>query len=160
VELELEEKILRFKLNIKDRPLLEWSWQEELSRGGMECTILAYIDTGLSALSVQSNRHLHWKALEHTHSMNNEVEFVAPTHNLLKKSGAEDTTCLAHRNHMASIMASPQATRKKRFMKLDLALLMNPQKARLRRREGIESTRPTTPVDSRDRLANRLPATN
>ncbi len=34
LELELEEKIMRFKLSINDRPLLEWSWQEELSKGG------------------------------------------------------------------------------------------------------------------------------
>jgi len=52
IELELEEKILRFKLSITERPQLEWTWQEELSRGGMECTILAYIDMGSSALSV------------------------------------------------------------------------------------------------------------
>jgi hypothetical protein len=59
IELELEEKILRFKLRITEQPQLEWPWQEELSRGGMECTILAYIDTGSSALSVQNKRHLH-----------------------------------------------------------------------------------------------------
>jgi len=34
VELELEEQILRFKFTISERPQLEWSWKEELSRGG------------------------------------------------------------------------------------------------------------------------------
>jgi hypothetical protein len=57
LKLELKEKILRFKLSITEQPQLEWVWQEELSRGGMECTILA--DTGLNALSVQNKRHLH-----------------------------------------------------------------------------------------------------
>ncbi len=128
VELKLEEKILRFKLSISERPQLERTWQEELNRGGMECTILAYIDTTLSALSVQNKRHLHWKALEHIPSMNNEVEFVAPAHNLLKKSGAKNMTRQAHKNRTSSILASPHAARKKRFTKLDLALLMNPQK--------------------------------
>jgi hypothetical protein len=34
IEVELEEQILRFKFNINERPQLEWSWQEELNRGG------------------------------------------------------------------------------------------------------------------------------
>jgi hypothetical protein len=59
IELELEEKVLRFKFNITKQPQLEWAWQEKLSRGRMECTILAYIDMGSSALSVQNKRHLH-----------------------------------------------------------------------------------------------------
>jgi hypothetical protein len=59
----------------------------------MECTILAYIDTGSSALSVQSKRHLHWKVLEHNSSMNNEVEFAALVHNLLRKTDVGNTTC-------------------------------------------------------------------
>jgi len=52
IELELEEKILRFKLSLTDQPQLEWVWSEELNRSGMECTILACIDTGSRALSV------------------------------------------------------------------------------------------------------------
>ncbi len=86
----------------------------------MECTILAYIDTGSSALSVQNKRHLHLKVLEHTPSMNNEVEFAASTHNLLRKTDVESTTRQAHKNCMASILASPQAARKKWFTKVDL----------------------------------------
>lgn len=43
LETELEEKVLRYKLTLKDRLSFEWSWQEELSRGRMECTILAHI---------------------------------------------------------------------------------------------------------------------
>jgi hypothetical protein len=51
----------------------------------MECTILAYIDTGKSAFSIQNKRHLHWKTLDLILGMNNEVEFLASTHNLLKR---------------------------------------------------------------------------
>jgi hypothetical protein len=126
LESELEEKILRFKLSISERPQLKWVWQEELRRGGMECTILAHISTRLSALSVQNKRHLHWKALKHIPSMNNEVEFAAPAHNLLRNSGVENTTRLAYKNSIASILASPQAARKKRLIKVDLALLRDP----------------------------------
>ncbi len=90
----------------------------------MECTILAYIDTGSSALSVQNKRHLHWKVLEHIPSMNNEIEFIVQAHNLLRKIDVENTARQAHKNYMASILASPQAARKKRFTKLDLTPLM------------------------------------
>jgi hypothetical protein len=38
----------------------------------MECTILAHIRTGSSALSVQSKRHLHWKEIGNISDMNNE----------------------------------------------------------------------------------------
>jgi hypothetical protein len=64
LEMELEEKFLRYKLTLKDRPKLEWSWQEVPNRGGVECTILAHIDTGSSALSIQNKRNLRWKAME------------------------------------------------------------------------------------------------
>jgi hypothetical protein len=94
----------------------------------MECTILAYIDTGISALSVQNKRHLHWKVLEHIPSMNNEVEFAVPAHNLLRKTDVENTTRQTHKNRTASILASPQAARKKWFTKLDLTMLMTSQK--------------------------------
>ncbi len=52
--------------------------------------------------------------------MNNEVEFVAPMHNLLRKSDGENSTRQAHKNRLASMLTSPQAARKKRFTKLDL----------------------------------------
>ncbi len=97
----------------------------------MECTILAHIDTGSSALSVQNKKHLHWKALEHIPSMNNEVEFTTSAHNLLRKEDAGDTNRQAHKNRAESILASPQATRKKRFTKLDLARMLSPQEASL-----------------------------
>jgi hypothetical protein len=58
----------------------------------MECTILAYIDTGSSALSVQNKWHLQWKVLDHIPNMNNEVEFAALVHNLLRKSDGENST--------------------------------------------------------------------
>ncbi len=127
IELELEEKILRFKLNIDERPQLEWVWHEEPNRGGIECTILAHIDTGASALSIQNKKHLHWKALDHIPNMNNEVEFATSAHNLLKKVHAGDTTRQAHNNKVASFFASPQAARKKRFTKLDLTRVPSSQ---------------------------------
>jgi len=107
IKLELEEKVLRFKYSITKQPQLEWAWQEELSRGGMECTILAYIDTGSSALSVQNKRHLHWKVLDHIPSMNNEVEFAVPAQNLLRKTEVVSTTRQAHKYRVASNLASP-----------------------------------------------------
>jgi hypothetical protein len=88
LETELEEKVLRYKLSIKTRPMLEWSWLKENSRGGTECTILAHIDSGSNALSVQNKRHLHWKALEGKTEMGNEMEFSAPAHSLLMKTEA------------------------------------------------------------------------
>jgi len=120
IELELEEKILRFKLNIGERPHLEWMWHEEPSRGGIDCTILAHIDTRESALSVKNKKHLHWKALDLISLMNNEIVFAVLAHNLLKKVNAGDTTRQANNNRAASILAPPQAARKKRFTKLDL----------------------------------------
>jgi hypothetical protein len=61
IESELEDKILRYSLNLKDCLSLEWSWQEDHTRGGWECTILAHISIGSSAISVQNKRHLHWR---------------------------------------------------------------------------------------------------
>jgi len=72
LESELEEKVLRYKLALKDRLHLEWSWQEEPDIGGMECTILAHICTGTNVISVQNKRHLHWKATEAIMAMNSQ----------------------------------------------------------------------------------------
>jgi hypothetical protein len=55
--------------------------------------------------------------------MNNEVEFSAPTHNLLKKIKAENTTHQAHKNRSANILASLQVARKKCFTKWDITML-------------------------------------
>ncbi|CAK9208097.1 unnamed protein product [Sphagnum troendelagicum] len=68
----------------------------------------------------KSKKHLHWKALDTIPNLNNEIEFAASAHNLLKKVDAGDTTCQALNNEAASIFASPQAARKKRFTKLDV----------------------------------------
>ncbi len=46
IAIGLEENVLRHKLLLKDQLSLEWSWQEEPSRGGIECIILAHIRTG------------------------------------------------------------------------------------------------------------------
>jgi hypothetical protein len=107
LEVELEEKVLRYKLTLKDQPKLEWSWQEVKNKGGVECTILAHIDTGASALSIQNKRHLHWKVLELIPGMNNDEEFAAPTHSLLMKAETESSTRQESKNRAASIQASP-----------------------------------------------------
>ncbi|CAM6017308.1 unnamed protein product [Sphagnum balticum] len=91
--------------------------QRDATRGGKK---------GL--MHLENKRHLHWKALEHIPSMNNKVEFVVPAHNVLRKTDVENMTRQAHKNRTASILAFPQAARKKRFTKLDLTLLMTSQK--------------------------------
>ncbi len=123
LETELEEKVLRYKLTIKTRPMLEWSWMKESSRGGTECTILAHIDSGTSALSIQNKRHLHWKVLDVKTSMGNEMEFSAPAHSLLMKTEAVQSEHQEFKNRSASFQASPQAARKKRYTKLNFAIL-------------------------------------
>jgi hypothetical protein len=59
--------------------------------------------------------------------MNNEIEFITPAHNLLKKTDTGNRVHQAHRNRSANFFASPQAVRKKHFTKLDFALLMASQ---------------------------------
>jgi hypothetical protein len=90
----------------------------------MDCTILAHIEIDTSALSTQNKRHLHWKILDPTQDMNNNIEFITPTHNLLRKINTGNTVRQAHRNSSASLLTSPQAARKKRFTKLDLTPMM------------------------------------
>jgi hypothetical protein len=123
IESELEDKILRFSLNLKDCLSLEWSWQEDKNRGGWECTILAHISTGSSAISVQNKKHLHWRTSNSLTVMNNDIEFAGPAHNLLLKSGPVSTERQVRMSEFASQMVSPQAIRKKRFIKLDLSKL-------------------------------------
>ncbi len=93
----------------------------------MECTILAHIDTGSSALSIQNKRHLHWKTLDCIPRMNNEVEFSTLAHNLLMKTEAENSARQENKNRSTSIQASPQAIKKKRFTKLDITTLIPPR---------------------------------
>jgi hypothetical protein len=123
IESELKDKILRYNLNFKDYLSLEWSWQEDKNRGGWECTILARISTGSSAISVQNKRHLHWRSFNSLTDMNNDIEFAGPAHNLLLKSNPVNTERQMRKNEVASQMACPQAIRKKRFIKLDLSKL-------------------------------------
>jgi hypothetical protein len=125
VESELEEKILRFSLSLKGRLALEWSWQEDQAKGGWECTILVHINTGLSGISAQKRKNLHWRTLESITSMNNDVVFVGPAHGLLLKTSPASTDRQTHKSTSASLLASPQATRKKkRYVKLDLSTLV------------------------------------
>jgi hypothetical protein len=50
--------------------------------------------------------------------MNNEAEFAAEAHDLLLKNGPSR---IDHQTYgMASILASPHATRKRRYIRLDL----------------------------------------
>jgi hypothetical protein len=107
LKVELEEKVLRYRLTLKDQPQLEWSWQKESSRGGTKCTILAHIDSGSNALSIQNKRHLHWKVLDSTQGMSNEMEFLAPAHNLLMKTEAAISEHQESKNRSANIQASP-----------------------------------------------------
>jgi hypothetical protein len=123
LETELEEKVLRYKLAVRGKFHLEWSWQAEPGRGGMECTILAHIRTGSSALSVQNKRHLHWKEIGTNSVMNNDMGGAVATHNLLLKRDPSSTEHLVHKQKMANILASPQAARKKRFVKLEWGIL-------------------------------------
>jgi hypothetical protein len=96
-------------------------------QGGMECTILVYIHTSAKGVSVQKRKYLHWITLEQTPNLNNEVVFAAPAHNLLVRLSVENTTSQVLRNRLASTPASPQAARKKRFTRLDMTILMNPE---------------------------------
>jgi len=86
----------------------------------MECTILAHIWTGSSAFSVQNKRHLHWKEIENIATMNNDTGGAVVAHNLLLKKDPSNTDHLAYKHRMASILASPQVARKKRYIKLKL----------------------------------------
>jgi hypothetical protein len=86
----------------------------------MECTILAHIHTGTSAIDVQNKRHLHWKETDSITIMNNEAEFTAEAHDLLFKNGPSCIDHQTYKHRMASIMASPQAARKRRYIRLDL----------------------------------------
>jgi hypothetical protein len=123
VEADLEEKIFIYKLGVRGKLHLEWSWQVEPGRGGMECTILAHIRTGSSAISVQNKRHLHWKETGTITIMSDDTGGALAAHNLLLKRDHQSTEHLAHKQKMASILASPQNARKKRFTKLDLGNL-------------------------------------
>jgi hypothetical protein len=86
----------------------------------MECTILAYIWTGSSALSVQNKQHLHWREIENISTMNNDMGGAVVARNLLLKRDFTNTDHLAYKHRMASILASPHAARKKRYIKLEL----------------------------------------
>jgi hypothetical protein len=86
----------------------------------MECTILTHIWTGSSALSVQNKRHLLWKEIETISTMNNDTGGAMVAHNLLLKRDPSSTNHLAYKHRMASILAFPQAARKKRYIKLEL----------------------------------------
>jgi hypothetical protein len=123
IDSKLEDKILRYSFNLKDYLSLEWNWQEDQTRGGWECTILAHISTSSSAISVQNKRHLHWRLSNSLTCMNNDIKFLGPAHNLLLKSGPVSTDRQACKSEIASQLASLQAIRKKRFTKLDLSKL-------------------------------------
>ncbi len=124
VEAELEGKILKFSLNLKGRLALEWSWQEDHVKGGWECTILTHISIGLSAINAQKKKNLHWRTPESMPNMNNDVVFSSPAHSLLLKTGPASTDRQTCKSTLASLLASPQAARKKkRYIKLDLLAL-------------------------------------
>jgi len=86
----------------------------------LECTILAHIRTS-PALSIQNKRHLHWKDIESITDLNNEtgVAAAATAHSLLLKRDPPNPEHHTHKQKIASLMASPQAARKKRFTRLE-----------------------------------------
>jgi hypothetical protein len=118
LEVELEEKVLKYKPAIRDNIRLEWCWQAEPRKGGMECTILAHIWTG-PALNIQNKKHLHWKDIESISDLNNEVGASVTTHNLLLKKDPPSSDHHTHKQKVASLLASPHAARKKRFIRLE-----------------------------------------
>jgi hypothetical protein len=65
--------------------------------------------------------------LDNKLGMGNEVEFAASAHNLLMKIGAIQSEYQEIKNRTASTQASPQAARKKRYTKLDFAILASPE---------------------------------
>jgi hypothetical protein len=82
--------------------------------------------------------------------MNNDIEFATSAHNLLRKIDTGNTVRQAHRNSFASLFASPQATRKKRFTKLDLALMI----------ASRQNTNATTPIGKEAENRNSEPSFN
>jgi hypothetical protein len=149
LEAELKNKILRYKMKIKDNLQLEWCWQAEPGGGGMECTILAHIRTGSSALSVQNKRHLHWKEIEIISTMNNNTRGAMAAHNLLLKKDPSSTNHLEYKHKMASILASPQAARKKRFIKLELGSAETSLPARTNPFQRLKTTGDTSQHNSK-----------
>jgi len=107
LEAELEQKILRYKLAIRECLHLEWSWQVEPGRGRMECTIFAHIHIGTSAICVQNERHLYWKETDSITVMKNEAEFATEAHDLLFKNGPSRIDHQTYKHRMASNLASP-----------------------------------------------------
>jgi len=118
LEAELEKKVLRYKMAIRENLHLEWCWREEPRKGGLECTILAHIRTS-PALSIQNKRHLHWKDIESITDLNNEAGAVATAHSLLLKRDPPNPEHHTHKQKIASLLASPQAAGKKRFRRLE-----------------------------------------
>lgn len=132
VQSELEENILRFNLSLKGRLTLEWSWHEDQTKGGWECTILAHINTGQSGISTQKRRNLHWRTLKSISSMNNDIAFAGPAHDLILKTGPASSDRQIRKSALASLLTSPQAARKKnRYVKLDLSTLIPSNSAEL-----------------------------
>jgi hypothetical protein len=86
----------------------------------MECTILAHIHTSISAIIVQNKCHMHWNETDSITVMYNEVEFAAETHDLLLKNEPSRIDHQTYKHRMGSILASPQAARKRRYIRLDL----------------------------------------
>ncbi|CAK9854806.1 unnamed protein product [Sphagnum jensenii] len=69
---------------------------------------------------VQNKRHLHWKETDSITIMNNEAEFAAEAHDLLLKNGPSCIDHQTYKHRMASTLASLQAARKRRYIRLDL----------------------------------------
>ncbi|CAM6035423.1 unnamed protein product [Sphagnum compactum] len=81
-------------------------------------------DSALADLTQRLETELEEKSIP---GMNNEVEFSASAHSLLLKTGSENSDCQVHKNQTTSIQASPEAAKKKRYTKLDLATIEPPR---------------------------------
>jgi hypothetical protein len=76
-------------------------------------------------MSAQKRKNFHWRTLESITSMNNNVVFAGPAHGLLLKTIPASTNRQMRKSTSASLLASPQVTRKKkRYVKLDLSTLV------------------------------------
>ncbi|CAK9200940.1 unnamed protein product [Sphagnum troendelagicum] len=92
--------------------------------------------------------------------MGNELEFSAPAHSLLMKTEAVHLEHQENKNRSASIQASLQAARKKRYTKLNFAILASPRAnddLNERRRTTPRRIRRGTSSEKRDRSVPRPP---
>jgi hypothetical protein len=98
--------------------------EEEWTPASALADLTRNVEAGLSAISAQKKKKLHWRTPESMPSMNNDVVFSGPAHSLLLKTSPTSTDRQTRKNTSASLLASPQVARKKkRYIKLDFLAL-------------------------------------